>query len=222
MKDSIRLKLENLLDRQEELNALLSDPGTQGDQNLFRKLSIELSEISPVLENYLEYKALEEDADGAQLMIEEDDSDNTTGGGSNMTLFLASTLGTRGGQASSGAYVSDLFTGLLRGEINAGVLTARVSGSKSIANTQGSISAVFFPGTREPDNGSAALFGTIAGSIAGTPIGLSFVYLFVNGDEIESGCLESASNRLSRQAERLFIVGVEFPIPLNEKSSGPK
>ena len=75
MKDSIRLKLENLLDRQEELNALLSDPATQGDQNLFRKLSIELSEISPVLENYLEYKGLEEDAEGAQIMIEEDDKE---------------------------------------------------------------------------------------------------------------------------------------------------
>lgn len=75
MKDSIRFKLENLVDRQEELNALLSDPATQADQNVFRKLSIELSEISPVIENYLEYKGLEEDANVAQMMIEEDDKE---------------------------------------------------------------------------------------------------------------------------------------------------
>ncbi len=75
MKDSIRLKLENLVDRQEELNALVSDPETQKDQNEFRKLSIELSEIGPVIENYLEYKGLEEDAEAAQMMIEEEDKE---------------------------------------------------------------------------------------------------------------------------------------------------
>lgn len=75
MKDSIRLKLENLVDRQEELNALVSDPETQKDQNTFRKLSIELSEIAPVIDNYLEYKTLEDDAEAAQLMMEEDDKE---------------------------------------------------------------------------------------------------------------------------------------------------
>ena len=75
MKDSIRLKLENLVDRQEELNALVSDPETQKDQNTFRKLSIELSEIGPVIDNYLEYKTLEDDAETAQLMMEEDDKE---------------------------------------------------------------------------------------------------------------------------------------------------
>lgn len=75
MKDSIRLKLENLVDRQEELNAFVSDPETQKDQNTFRKLSIELSEIGPVIDNYLEYKTLEDDAEAAQLMMEEDDKE---------------------------------------------------------------------------------------------------------------------------------------------------
>ncbi|MFT5135243.1 MAG: peptide chain release factor 1 [Arenicella sp.] len=75
MKDSIRFKLENLVDRQEELNALLSDPATQADQNNFRKLSIELSEIAPVTEIYLEYKGLESDAEAAQMMIDEEDKE---------------------------------------------------------------------------------------------------------------------------------------------------
>lgn len=75
MKDSLRLKLESLVDRQEEINALLSDPATQEDQNNFRKLSIELSEITPVIDNYLQYRQLEEDAEGAQLMLEEEDKE---------------------------------------------------------------------------------------------------------------------------------------------------
>ena len=75
MKDSIRFKLDNLVDRQEELNALLSDPATMSDQNVFRKLSIELSDIGPVIENYIEFKSLEEDAEAAQIMMDEDDKE---------------------------------------------------------------------------------------------------------------------------------------------------
>ena len=75
MKDSIRLKLEALVDRQEEINALLSEPDTMADQNLFRKLSIELSEIGPIIENFLEYSSLEQDAEAAQMMLEEDDKE---------------------------------------------------------------------------------------------------------------------------------------------------
>ncbi len=75
MKDSIRFKLDHLVDRQEELNALLSDPATQADQNHFRKLSIELSEISPIIENYLQYKGFEDDAEAAQMMMDEEDKE---------------------------------------------------------------------------------------------------------------------------------------------------
>jgi len=75
VKDSIRIKLENLVDRQEELNALLSEPETMADQNVFRKLSIELSEIGPVIENFQEYQSLEGDAEAAQMMLEEDDKE---------------------------------------------------------------------------------------------------------------------------------------------------
>jgi len=75
VKDSIRFKLDNLVDRQEELNALLSEPETMADQNNFRKLSIELSEIGPIIANYLEYRGLEEDTEAAQMMIEEDDKE---------------------------------------------------------------------------------------------------------------------------------------------------
>lgn len=75
MKDSIRLKLENLVDRQEELNGLLSDPDTISDQNRFRKLNIELSEISPIVENFQHYCQLESDAEAAKMLMEEDDKE---------------------------------------------------------------------------------------------------------------------------------------------------
>ena len=75
MKESIRFKLEGLVDRQEELNALLSSPETQADQNHFRKLSIELAEIGPVIDTFQEYQGLEEDAEAAQMMLEEDDKE---------------------------------------------------------------------------------------------------------------------------------------------------
>jgi len=75
LKDSIRQKLEHLIERQEELNALLSDPDTISNQNLFRKLNIELSEITPIVETYLEYRTLEDDAEAAEMMLQEDDKD---------------------------------------------------------------------------------------------------------------------------------------------------
>jgi peptide chain release factor 1 len=75
VKDSIRFKIENLAERQEEINALLSEPATQSDPNYFRKLSIELSEISPITELYQTFNGLEGDAEAAELMMEEDDKE---------------------------------------------------------------------------------------------------------------------------------------------------
>lgn len=55
MKDSIRTKLENLSDRLEELNALLSDSHIINQQEQFRNLSKEYSEIQPVVECFQRY-----------------------------------------------------------------------------------------------------------------------------------------------------------------------
>ena len=75
MKDSIRIKLDNLVDRLEEINALLSQPDTISDQNRFRKLNIELSELMPIVENYNAFLELEAAATDANAMLEESDSD---------------------------------------------------------------------------------------------------------------------------------------------------
>ena len=55
MKDSLRSKLDVLVNRQEEINAQLSDANIIQEQEKFRNLSIELSEISEVVEKYQLY-----------------------------------------------------------------------------------------------------------------------------------------------------------------------
>lgn len=75
MKDSLKLKLDLLVDRQEELNALLSDPETISDQTRFRKLNIELSDITPIVSSYQQYTGLQDDYESAQLMMQEDDAE---------------------------------------------------------------------------------------------------------------------------------------------------
>jgi peptide chain release factor 1 len=66
-------KLDQLSDRHEEIHALLSDPDTISDQNSFRKLSIELSDIDPVVENFQAYRAIEVETEETRLMTEDDD-----------------------------------------------------------------------------------------------------------------------------------------------------
>ncbi|MGH1543245.1 MAG: peptide chain release factor 1 [Arenicella sp.] len=75
MKDSLKHKLDMLADRQEELNALLSDPETISDQNRFRKLNIELSDIMPIVAHYQTYLGLEDDYQSAEQMMGESDKE---------------------------------------------------------------------------------------------------------------------------------------------------
>ena len=62
MKDSIRRKLEKLDERYEEIGRLLSDPEVIGRQNKFRELSMEYSRLSPLVDRYRGFVALEGDA----------------------------------------------------------------------------------------------------------------------------------------------------------------
>jgi peptide chain release factor 1 len=61
MKDSIRRKLEKLGERFEEISRLLSDPGVIGRQNQFRELSMEYSKLTPLIDRYRRFVALEAD-----------------------------------------------------------------------------------------------------------------------------------------------------------------
>ncbi len=68
MKSSIRAKLENLSERLQEINALLSDPEIIADQNRFRALSQEYAEIDPVVKCFNAYNQALEDIEAAEEM----------------------------------------------------------------------------------------------------------------------------------------------------------
>ncbi|HCV20522.1 MAG: peptide chain release factor 1 [Arenicellales bacterium] len=73
MNSSMQAKLEHLLERQEEINALLSDPAVIENQKSFRDLSIELADISPVVEQYQHYRELDAELAETRAMLEDDD-----------------------------------------------------------------------------------------------------------------------------------------------------
>lgn len=75
MKESIKHKLESLVDRHEEIAGLLAEPETMADQNKFRTLSQEYAQLEPVVSNFTAYINTLSDIDDARLMLEEDDAD---------------------------------------------------------------------------------------------------------------------------------------------------
>jgi peptide chain release factor 1 len=75
MKSSLQHKLTSLLERYEELGALLSDPEVIGDQNLFRNYSKEYAEIEPVVTRYQRYANLKKNLEEAELLLQDSDAD---------------------------------------------------------------------------------------------------------------------------------------------------
>ena len=75
MNQSILTKLEQLSMRLEEINAMLSDQSIASDQNKFRELSIEHSQLSPINDKYIEYLSVTADIDAAEVLLQEDDQD---------------------------------------------------------------------------------------------------------------------------------------------------
>jgi peptide chain release factor 1 len=57
MKDSIRSKLESLAERQQELAALLAEPGIASEQKRFRELSQEYAQLDPVISCFRRFEA---------------------------------------------------------------------------------------------------------------------------------------------------------------------
>ncbi len=75
MNQSILTKLEQLSMRLEEINAMLSDQSIAADQNKYRELSIEHSQLSPINDKYIEYLSVISDIDAAEILIKDDDQD---------------------------------------------------------------------------------------------------------------------------------------------------
>jgi peptide chain release factor 1 len=73
VKDTIRLRLEKMIDRYEEIGRSLADPAVIGRQREFRELSVEYARLTPVAEKFGAFRALERELASAQEM--QNDSD---------------------------------------------------------------------------------------------------------------------------------------------------
>lgn len=69
-------RLEDLVSRLDELNNLLSDPAVVSDNNRFRELMKEQSDLSPIVEKYQEYKGAKQTvADSLEMLDSENDEE---------------------------------------------------------------------------------------------------------------------------------------------------
>ncbi|MEJ2480673.1 MAG: peptide chain release factor 1 [Acidihalobacter sp.] len=75
MKASIENKLQALVERHAEISALLADPEIIGDQERFRRLSIEYAQLEPLVADYGRYRGARDDLAAAQGMLEEGDAE---------------------------------------------------------------------------------------------------------------------------------------------------
>ena len=75
MKDSIKAKLQGLVERHEELGVLLGDPDIISDQNKFRELSKEYAYLEPIVKTFNSYIQALEDKETAEEMLNENDPD---------------------------------------------------------------------------------------------------------------------------------------------------
>lgn len=73
MKASLRLRLDQLCDRHEELTALLADAEVISDNKRFRKLSREHSDLTEITEVWGKYRQAEEDIETAEMMKSDPD-----------------------------------------------------------------------------------------------------------------------------------------------------
>ena len=75
MKESVYRKLETLAERYEEVQAMLSDPSIISDQNRFRTLSKEYSELEDVVKTFASYQQAQDDVATAEEMLKDSDPD---------------------------------------------------------------------------------------------------------------------------------------------------
>jgi len=68
-------KLERISERVQEISALLADPDVINNQNKFRDLSMEYSQLTPVADCFKQYQTAEDDIETAQAMMDEDDAE---------------------------------------------------------------------------------------------------------------------------------------------------
>ena len=75
MKESVYRKLEGLVERFEEVQALLSDPETIADQEKFKALSKEFSQLEETTKVFKAYQTAEDDLEMSNEMLKDSDPD---------------------------------------------------------------------------------------------------------------------------------------------------
>lgn len=75
MKESVYRKLESLVERYEEVQALLGDASVITDQNRFRELSKEFSQLEEIAHAFGRYRQAQDDLASAEEMMKDSDPD---------------------------------------------------------------------------------------------------------------------------------------------------
>ncbi len=69
-------KLEAIVERFNEINEQLTDPAVVNDQNKYRKLMKEQSDLEPIVQAYNEYKKCKETIDESLMILDEESDDD--------------------------------------------------------------------------------------------------------------------------------------------------
>ncbi|MDU0355551.1 peptide chain release factor 1 [Paraglaciecola aquimarina] len=75
MKESVQHKLETLVERFEEVQALLGEAEVIADQDRYRGLTKEYSQLEDVVKCFRDYQEAQQDLESAQEMMQEDDAE---------------------------------------------------------------------------------------------------------------------------------------------------
>lgn len=75
MKPSIQKKLQSLVERHEEVSAMLADVETINNQQKFRELSKEYAQLGPIVDTYKQYQVSEQTIVDAKELLNEADSE---------------------------------------------------------------------------------------------------------------------------------------------------
>ena len=69
-------KLDGILERFDEILEMLNDPSVANDQNNFRKLMKEQSDLAPIVEAYKTYKQAKQDVEDSLLILDEENDED--------------------------------------------------------------------------------------------------------------------------------------------------
>ena len=73
MNPSLERKLENIVERSQEVSALLSEPEVINDGKRFRDLSVEYAQLSPVVQCFADLQRARDDEQSAEEMLKDPD-----------------------------------------------------------------------------------------------------------------------------------------------------